>query len=60
VAKRGSKKRKRAEESKGKRENRLASQIETTETIVPMNHKNNVKTGSRLKEIIPKESVPRN
>ena len=51
---------KRAEKSVEQRENRLAAKREITQKIVPRNHKNNVKTGSRLKEIEPKESLPRN
>ena len=60
AANRESKEKKRAEESQEQRENRLVSQREITKKIVPRNHKNNVKTGLRLKEITPKESVPRN
>ena len=54
AANRESKKRKRAEKSQEQRENRLASQREMTKKIVPRNHKNNVKTGSRLKKKLPK------
>jgi len=59
AANRESKKRKRAEESQEQCENRLASQREITKKIAPRNYKNNVKTGSRLKEKLPKERVPR-
>jgi len=45
---------------KEQRENRLETQIDITEKIMPRLHKKNLKTGLRLKEIMPKESVPRN
>ena len=51
-----SKKRKRAAESQEQHENRLASQREIITKFVPRSHKNNMKTGSRLKKKLPKKS----